>query len=104
MQWTMGTATTASASEWAQQSCAASPAQRARPAQPAPSWHPNGAAAAPPPRSLAPRRCSNDTFSIYDILKANFDEAYAGNRAPFPVGPSRCMVRQGTGWVGGRLP
>ncbi|KAL4451906.1 hypothetical protein ABPG75_007568 [Micractinium tetrahymenae] len=29
--------------------------------------------------------CHNDTYSVYDILKANFDEAYAGNRAPFPI-------------------
>lgn len=29
--------------------------------------------------------CQNDTFAVYDILKANFDEAYAGNRAPFPI-------------------
>ncbi|KAI7842639.1 hypothetical protein COHA_003743 [Chlorella ohadii] len=29
--------------------------------------------------------CMNDTSSVFDILKDNFDRSYAGNRAPMPV-------------------
>lgn len=58
------------------------------------SAHPREAAC---PRTSRPRRCSNDTFSVYDILKANFDEAYAGNRAPFPVGLPSNTVGLGVG-------
>ncbi|EFN55781.1 hypothetical protein CHLNCDRAFT_145232 [Chlorella variabilis] len=29
--------------------------------------------------------CMNDTHSTYDIIKSQFDAAYNGNRAPFPV-------------------
>ena len=45
------------------------------------------------PASLPPR--SDGDASVFDILKANFDAAYSGNRAPFPIFIHSPWLREG---------
>ena len=62
------------------------------------------------PAAAAAAECSDGDHSVFDILKENFDAAYNGNRAPFPIfihtpwlKDHKGDVQQFAGGLGGRL-
>lgn len=61
-------------------------------------WHATATSRRHWPFPPLPPARRNDTTPVFDILKAHFDLARAGNRAPFPIfGCVGCVV-PGTGW------
>jgi hypothetical protein len=63
---------------------------------------------------LGPPACSDEAHPVYDVLKANFDAAYEGNRAPFPIfvhkfwlttdNNAKDLQRFAGGWAWQRVP